>query len=531
MEKIFEDISDYIVVINDYKIIKFCNKKFAEKLNYKKEELIGINLEDDLLANGKLFWSIKHSYELLNENDNIYSFISKENCIISFIGKVYKTKWNNEEVYLMRFDSNQYYDKDKLDNIINKLYRDLQLAVDKYEGAEAKISMLLNTSTDLLGFLDKHGKIIRVNQEWQKCLGWTDEDFKNIMWQDLFHPDEKEDIIAMVRASKIEGKLCESTNRCRCKNGEYKIIYWKGIYVDEWQIFVGSGSDITEEKKYESESKKYEEAFHTELIKNEFFTNMSHEFKTPLNITFSAIQLIEHGIRCNQITSIDSFNLDKYINSIKQNSYRLLRLVNNIMDVSIFDMGYYNLNMKNCNIVYLVEDMVMSVVSYVEGKNIEITFDTEVEEIILACDQEKIERIVLNLISNAIKYTSMDKSKVGKIDVNLSIEKGYVLISIKDNGIGISQEEIGIIFNRFKRVNNNLNRMTEGSGIGLALVKSLVEMHDGEIRVNSEIGAGSQFIFSIPIKTVNDYSTQHREMVKSSKIERCNVEFSDIYEF
>lgn len=88
-----------------------------------------------------------------------------------------------------------------------------------------------------------------------------------------------------------------------------------------------------------------------------FLPNMSHEFKTPLNITFSALQLIEHGIKNNQIISADGFNLDKYINSIKQNSYRLLRLVTNIIDASEFDMGYYNLNMKNCNIVYLVEDM------------------------------------------------------------------------------------------------------------------------------------------------------------------------------
>lgn len=531
MENIFEDVSDYIVVINESKIIKFCNKKFAEKLKYKAEEVIDMNLEEDLLYNSKLFWNIKYSYKLLNENDNIYSFRSKEKCIESFIGKVYKTKWNSEEAYLMRFDPKKYDDKEKNDNIINNLERDLKLAVNKYEGAEAKISMLLNTTTDLLGFLDKQGRIIRVSQEWQKCLGWTDEDLKNIMWQDLFHPDEKNNVIAMARVSKIDGKLFEGTNRCRCKNGEYKIIYWKGIYIKEWEIFVGSGSDITEEKKYESESKKYEEAFHIELIKNEFFTNMSHEFKTPLNITFSALQLIEHGIKNNQIISADGFNLDKYINSIKQNSYRLLRLVTNIIDASEFDMGYYNLNMKNCNIVYLVEDMVTSVISYVEGKNIEITFDTEVEEVMLACDQEKIERIVLNLISNAIKYTSKDKTKVGKIDVNLSIDNGYVLISIKDNGIGISQEEIGIIFNRFKRINNKLNRMTEGSGIGLALVKSLVEMHEGEIKVNSEIGQGTQFTFSIPIRTVNDCSTEHKKMVKTTKIERCIVEFSDIYEF
>ena len=128
---------------------------------------------------------------------------------------------------MIRFNPNKYDDKDKNDNIINKLDRDLKLAVNKYERAEAKISVLLNTTTDLLGFLDKNGRIIRFSQEWHKCLGWTEDDLKNIAWQDLFHPDEKDEVIARARASKINGNLCEGTNRCRCKNGEYKMILLK----------------------------------------------------------------------------------------------------------------------------------------------------------------------------------------------------------------------------------------------------------------------------------------------------------------
>ena len=118
---------------------------------------------------------------------------------------------------------------------------------------------------------------------------------------------------------------------------------------------------------------------------------MSHEFKTPLNIIFSALQLIEHGIKNNDIKVYNEFNLEKYITSIRQNSYRLLRLVNNILDISRFNMGYFDLNLENCNIVYLVEDIVTSIVKYVEGKNIDLIFDTEFEEIIL--DMEKLKLI------------------------------------------------------------------------------------------------------------------------------------------
>lgn len=262
-----------------------------------------------------------------------------------------------------------------------------------------------------------------------------------------------------------------------------------------------------------------------------FFSNMSHEFKTPLNIIFSALQLIEHGIKNNDIKVYNEFNLEKYITSIRQNSYRLLRLVNNILDISRFNMGYFDLNLENCNIVYLVEDIVTSIVKYIEGKNIDLIFDTEFEEIILACDSEKIERIILNLISNSIKYTIKEQTRHGKIEVDLSVRNNEVLIAVKDNGIGISKEEIELIFNKFKRVDNKLNRKTEGSGIGLSLVKALVEMHKGKIWAESEVGKGTKIVFSIPIKTVNEYSVYNNEIVKLESTEKCNLEFSDIYEF
>lgn len=524
MKEVLENVNNYIVIIDENEIIKFCNEKFAKKISYSKDELLECKITEKLLYKNHFFYNIKNSFKILNESDNIYSFKNKNGNINSFIGKLHNIKWKNEEAYILILND----DEVSLTDFVRK---DLNIALQKYNELEKIISMVLNSKNNIVAIIDTEGNMMKIGKGWTSCTGWNEEDLKNMKWPELFHPDEREKAVNLARKCKKGNIASTGINRCKCKNGEYKIFNWSCMYIKEQQIYISSARDITEEKRYESESKKYEEAFHKEVLKNEFFSNMSHEFKTPLNIIFSALQLIEHGIKNNEIKVYNEFNLEKYITSIRQNSYRLLRLVNNILDISRFNMGYFDLNLENCNIVYLVEDMVASIVDYVEGKNIDITFDTEVEEVMLACDQEKIERIVLNLISNAIKYTSKDKTKVGKIDVNLSIDNGYVLISIKDNGIGISQEEIGIIFNRFKRINNKLNRMTEGSGIGLALVKSLVEMHEGEIKVNSEIGQGTQFTFSIPIRTVNDCSTEHKKMVKTTKIERCIVEFSDIYEF
>nr|WP_286184071.1 ATP-binding protein [Clostridium sp. CCUG 7971] len=168
----------------------------------------------------------------------------------------------------------------------------------------------------------------------------------------------------------------------------------------------------------------------------------------------------------------------------------------------------------------------MSVTQYVENKGIDIIFDTNVEESVIACDPDKIERIMLNILSNAIKYTD----EHGKIMVDLNQVAKKITVSVKDNGVGISEEKLDFIFERFGQANNALTRRCEGSGIGLSLVKSLVNMHDGDIYVKSNIGEGTEFIFEIPIKTVEEENeNMNKDNYEELRIEKCNIEFSDIY--
>ena len=222
-----------------------------------------------------------------------------------------------------------------------------------------------------------------------------------------------------------------------------------------------------------------EESLHVENIKNEFFANISHEFKTPLNIILASLQVINHNIFNKNIKFSKDFNLKKYTNSIKQNSYRLLRLANNLIDITKIDSGYYEIQPKNCNIVSIIEDITISVAQYMKDKGIDLIFDTSFEEIIISCDPDKIERIMLNLLSNAVKYTKSP----GIINVFIDKTEDTVIISVKDTGIGIPKENISIIFERFIQVDDTLTRKCEGSGIGLSLVQSLVQMHSGKIAV------------------------------------------------
>ena len=220
---------------------------------------------------------------------------------------------------------------------------------------------------------------------------------------------------------------------------------------------------------------KYKEIKVVEKAKGQFFANLSHEIKTPINIIYSCVQLLDINKKEGERELWNSYN--KYDNTIKQNCYRLLRLVNNLVDMTKLDSGYMNLSFVNYEIVRLVEDITLSIIPYVESKNINVLFDTYIEELEIKCDPESIERVILNLLSNAVKFTNNN----GNIFVLMDADDDYVTIRIKDDGVGVSEEVQEEIFKRFVQEDKSLNRKKEGSGIGLALVKSLVELHNGQV--------------------------------------------------
>lgn len=202
------------------------------------------------------------------------------------------------------------------------------------------------------------------------------------------------------------------------------------------------------------------------------------------------------------------------------------RLVNNIIDLTKLDSGALNPNFVNYDIVKLTKDIAESVLSYVEINNVNLTFSSSIEEFIIICDPTFIERIVLNLLSNAIKFS---KEK-GNIDVNVYLKDKYVVLEVKDNGIGIPITMQQKIFERFVQLDKSLSRKKEGSGIGLSLVKILVEIHNGYIELESKEGNGSIFRVYLPnendnsmikVKSCNEYNVN---------IERVYAELSDIYE-
>lgn len=294
-------------------------------------------------------------------------------------------------------------------------------------------------------------------------------------------------------------------------NQEKVTLYSKEIQLKE---------EILNEKK-----KLLEEAIKYDKVKTEFFTNISHELRTPLNIIFSTVQLIELYIKKGNITAQGN-SLSKHMKVMKQNCYRLLRLVNNIIDITKIDSGYMKACFQKHDIVSTVENITLSVADFIKSKGINLIFDTDTEEKYMSFDCEKIERIILNLLSNAVKFSEPNSS----IMVNLYDNDDSICIVVSDTGIGMSQDSLKSIFERFVQADQTLSRSYEGSGIGLSLVKALVEMHNGTISVESEIGKGSKFIINIPA-TISPTLNEHHENtnINATYIEKINIEFSDIY--
>lgn len=441
-----------------------------------------------------------------------------------FIGIISLTYSNGNSP---KFNSDEYmkYICNKLAMIIKntRLSYEVYSENRKRKYTEKELEQYLNISVDLIGIIDKNGYLKRVSPNWYNVLGWTEEELLSMPITEIIHPDELDIFRGDTTLYNVDGQITRNIIRYRHKNGNYLYLEWSSEYLRDEGIYITTATDITNKLEIEKEKRILEEAIKLETVKNEFFSNISHEFRTPINIILGTMQVINKNIEQNNI-QLDS--LKKYTHYIKQNSYRLLRLVNNLIDISKMDIGAYELRCSNQNIINIIEDITMSVADYTKNHNINLIFDTDSEETITYCDPDKIERIMLNLLSNAIKYTP----EKGFIKVNIKTNQYEIIVSIKDSGVGIPKDKLEIIFDRFGQVDGSFNRKCEGSGIGLSLVKNLVEMHGGEINVNSKVNKGSEFIFSIPIKLSEEANNkEYNDDRKCKHVERCDIEFSDIY--
>ncbi|MBS4955746.1 MAG: GHKL domain-containing protein [Clostridium sp.] len=276
-------------------------------------------------------------------------------------------------------------------------------------------------------------------------------------------------------------------------------------------------SNMLEEKLSELKRKNEEDE-----IKKELLANISHEFKTPVNVIYSAIQMQDMKRECNDINEILKFN-----SIIKQNCYRLIRLIDNFIDSSKLTEQNYKLSLKCLNIVSVVENTTMSILSFAEMKGIEVIFDTEEEEFFVLADKDLIERSILNILSNSIKYNKEN----GMINVFVGSREEMVIVEVQDSGIGIPNEKQKYIFNRYARIKESKSGYKEGSGLGLNIVQEIVKKFNGEIKLESEEGVGTKITLIIPKAEFDEemYEDYYNDFnFKNDIMQKVDLEMSDI---
>ena len=241
-------------------------------------------------------------------------------------------------------------------------------------------------------------------------------------------------------------------------------------------------------KEMEKNDKLLKKVIELEKRKNNYFVNLSHELRTPLNVISSTEQLVTELNKSKD--GIEKSKLNGCMQVVRRNTKRLLNLINNIIDTAKIESGSYQLNIREHDIVYIVEEATLSLKDYIERKGIELIIDPEMEEKIIKCDEHEIERCIVNLVSNAAKFTP----EGGTIEVTIEDLDEKVKIIVKDTGIGIDKKYHDSIFNRFNQVIDQGAESKGGSGLGLTITKQIIDMHGGQISVESELGKGCKFI-------------------------------------
>lgn len=495
------------------------NDKVLKALGYTKKELQAMTVFD-IVIDSQIEKVKKAAKELLEKKqvicESIVSTKNGEIMDIELSGHILNLEGSKVALFIVR-------------NITDK-----NAALRALRESEERYRRLVELLPDAVNI--KHNDIIVYsNEEGAKLYGC--ENAKEIEGEndiELTHPEYRS--MSLDRCNKIktigekvplvEGKILRKDGESVDVEVASTAVEYKGE-----TAILSVIRDISERKKSEEELHKtmeenkllLQKAVESERQKTELFMNISHEFKTPLNVILGVVQLL---MKNSSNSNLDICYYERYIEVMRQNCYRLLRLINNLIDVNKADSEYMELNLINHDIVSIVEDVTQSIAEYAKDKGLTIIFDTEVEEKIIACDEEKIERIMLNLISNAIKFNKEN----GMIFVNIFDNPDNILITVKDTGRGIPESKLNEVFCRFKQVEPLLTRRNEGSGIGLALVKSLIEKHGGRIWVESVYGEGTEFFFQLPIKLIeNSSDAKEHKGIRNTLIERINVELSDIY--
>ncbi|UGV41403.1 PAS domain S-box protein [Methanococcoides orientis] len=505
LSPIFDDIPMIMILVNQEGKVEYINRTATIALGNEKKNSIG-------LLGGELFGcvnsiklescgknrecsectvrnSVMHTFEtgesIYKKEGELEIVTNDKSATLHFLISTTLIRQNNGPLVLLTVD-------DITEQKNNCLA--FEKAIQKQKALEGIIN---NSST--MAFLWRAEDFWPADYASENVLklGYSAEDFVlgRINYGDLVHPDDYQ----MVKDT-LTGKCKDGSDNY---NSEYRLITKDGnlLWVNEKTFilrnekgkathFQGIVQDINERKQAEEAMLRAKVAAEAaNMAKTEFISNMSHELRTPLTMIIGFSDLL-----CSEDYGSLNEEQKKYISKVLRNGNHLLELINDLLDFSNIETGEMELRVNEFTVSDAIDEVGALMIPLSKKKGIDLTFNIDIEMPTIKADMIKFKQVLYNLVNNSIKFTDQG----GAVTIGGKISDSSVNIFVKDIGIGISPEDQEKLFKPFFQVDSSNSREYGGTGLGLALVKKFVEMHGGEVWVESELGKGSTFGFSIP---------------------------------
>jgi PAS domain S-box-containing protein len=371
------------------------------------------------------------------------------------------------------------------------------------ERAQQMYRVMAEQSSDLILYYSPDGRILFSSDALMKILGRTVEEIDQDRFRDFVHPDDSNEA-ARLSNPPGTGEVVSATYRVRHKDGHYiwietTVRLVRGAIDSDVENVISVSRNVTERKHQELEMKTARE--HAEAAnkaKSRFLANMSHELRTPLNAIIGFTDLM----RQQMFGPLGSQRYQEYTTLIYDSGQLLLDLISDLLDMSKIEAGKLDLNMERIDLVGAVEDCVRLMQDRADNAGLELSTQMPKGKLSLVGDRRAIKQILLNLVSNAVKFTPAG----GHIVVSARTSGRRVVLSVRDDGVGIPASELPRIGKPFEQVMRDPMLAKAGTGLGLSLVRALAEKHGGCMRMTSQEGAGTEVTIELPIATAKRLS-------------------------
>ena len=385
---------------------------------------------------------------------------------------------------------------------------------------EEEVQRFFDLAVDLFCIASNNGYFLRTSRSFTTTLGYSETELREKPFLELVHPEDRERTMGEIDFILRGGTSRNFENRYLSKKNEYVTLSWTATFDAESQLIYASAKDVTERKALEQNLLESQIAAEKAQAKDTFLANMSHEIRTPLNAIIGFNDIL------SQTTLTEEQR--RNVNFIANASKTLSVLINDILDISKLESGKLDLEHEPFEVEKVVRQVVQMHASKAKAKGIKLmlNYDTEIPDVLMG-DETRLSQILINLISNAIKFTESGSVEVRVVDAKQFEDLVSVQFEVKDTGIGIRKDKLDLIFERFTQAESYTTRIYGGTGLGLNIVQSLVELHHGKLDVKSEWGVGSSFSFTIdyPIAGAADLKSLEdgRHLLEAARLEGMNI--------